>query len=163
MQKTLQSFIIFGLMAGVAGCGTTQDAANSTGTDKTETPSMEIGNDIEYGEMDYELIADASNKLGMKMLKDLSSVEDENIFVSPTSLYMALAMVYNGAAGVTKDEIADVLEAEGLSPEEMNKANASLISMLSSDSEDIELNIANSIWVKDNYEFLGDFTKSSQD
>lgn len=154
MKKLMRSLITIGLITGVAGCGITQDAGSG---------NMQIADHVEYGETDYELIADANNILGMKMLKDLSASEEGNIFVSPTSLYMALAMVYNGADGVTKNEIAKVLEAEGLAPEEMNKANASLVTKLASDSEDIELNIANSIWVKEGYTFRESFTESSQD
>lgn len=160
MKKLTQSFIVMGLLTGVAGCGMGQDEAE---TDKAGSSSLKVADHVEYGEMDYELIADANNVLGMKMLKDLSAREDGNLFVSPTSLYMALAMVYNGADGITKDEIAKVLEAEGLAPEEMNKANASLIAKLRSNSDDIEMNIANSIWAKDSYQYLDSFRESSQD
>ncbi|WP_422124450.1 serpin family protein [Planococcus sp. X10-3] len=152
MKKLIQLLIAAGLITGVSGCGMLQDQTN-----------MKIADGVEYGETDYELIAEANNILGMKLLNDLSAREDGNIFVSPTSLYMALAMVYNGADGATKDEIAKVLEAEGLSAEEMNKANASLVTKLASDTEDIELNIANSIWVKEGYTFRESFTESSQD
>lgn len=154
MKKLILSFIILGFMAVIAGCGDTEGTAGA---------SMKIADGVEYGETDYQLIAEAKNALGMKLLNDLSDREEGNIFVSPTSLYMALAMVYNGANGVTKEEIAKVLQAEGLSPEEMNKANASLIAKLGSNSEAIELNIANSIWAKDSYQFLESFRESSQD
>ncbi|MFD1032586.1 serpin family protein [Metaplanococcus flavidus] len=154
MKKLIQLLIVTGLLTAVSGCGIMQDQ---------DQASMKIADHVEYGETDYELIAEANNILGMKLLKDLSAKEDGNIFVSPTSLYMALAMVYNGAEGATKDEIAKVLEAEGLAPEEMNKANASLVTKLASDTEDIELNIANSIWAKEGYTFRESFTESSQD
>lgn len=154
MKKMIMSFIILGFIAVIAGCGNTK---------KTTGASMKIADGAKYGETDYKLIAEANNALGMKLLKDLSDRKDGNIFVSPTSLYMALAMVYSGADGVTKEEIAKVLEAKGLTSEEMNKANASLITKLASDSADIELNIANSIWAKDSYKFLDSFRESSED
>lgn len=154
MNKWVRVLIVIGVIAGVTACGITEDK---------ESGNMKIAKGVEFGETDYELIAEANNVLGMKLLKDLSARAEGNIFVSPTSLYMALAMVYNGTDGATKDEIAQVLEAEGLSAEEMNRANASLVTKLASDSEEIELNIANSIWVKDGYTFLESFTDSSQD
>ncbi len=166
MKKWMSSLIVLGLLTGTAGCGTVEDTADTVDkadSDEKGTATMTIADGVEYGETDYELIAEANNVLGMKLLKDLSAREEGNIFVSPTSLYMALAMVYNGADGVTKEEIAEVLEAQGLAPEEMNKANASLVSKLASDSEDIELNIANSIWVREDYTFLDSFRESSQD
>ena len=154
MKKLIVLFMVFGFITILAACGGKEEAAGA---------SMKIADEVEYGETDYRKIAEANNTLGMKLLKDLSHREDGNIFVSPTSLYMALAMVYNGAGGVTKEEIAKVLQAEGLSPEEMNEANASLIAKLASDSGAIELNIANSIWAKDNYKYLESFRESSQD
>lgn len=154
MKKLILFLIAPGFMALIAGCGSTGGTAGA---------SMEIADGVEYGETDYQLIAEANNALGMKLLNDLSDREDGNIFVSPTSLYMALAMVYNGADSLTKEEISKVLEAEGLTAEEMNKANASLIAKLGSNSEDIELNIANSIWAKDSYQYLDSFRESSQD
>ncbi|WP_052131569.1 serpin family protein [Planococcus sp. CAU13] len=154
MKKLTQLFIALGFTTLIAGCGSTEEKAGA---------SMKIADGVEYGETDYKQIAEANNILGMKLLKDLSAREDGNIFVSPTSLYMALAMVYNGADGVTKEEIAKVLETEGLSPDDMNRANASLIAKLASDSGAIELNIANSIWAKDSYQYLQSFRESSQD
>ena len=53
--------------------------------------------------------------------------ENGNTFISPTSLLMALSMVYNGADGSTKEEIAKALQVEGIEVEELNEVNASLI------------------------------------
>ena len=163
MKKWMSSLIVVGLLTGTAGCGIEEDTVDTADSDEKGTATMAIADHVEYGETDYELIAEKNNVLGMKLLKDLSAREEGNIFVSPTSLYMALAMVYNGADGVTQEEIAAVLEAQGLAPEEMNKANASLVSKLASDSEDIELNIANSIWVREDYTFRDSFRESSRD
>lgn len=162
MKGIIVLFMAFGIITGIAGCGTPEGTANPKETDNTKTNSMEISEHAEYGERDYELIVGGNNVLGMKLLKDLSARENGNIFVSPTSLYTALAMVYNGADGATKDEIANVLEVDNLPPEEMNRANASLISKLSSDSADINLNIANSIWVAEPYKLLQNFHESSE-
>ncbi|WP_077588225.1 serpin family protein [Planococcus lenghuensis] len=153
MKKWRQSLLILGLTAGMTGCGTTDSGPGS----------MAISSGVDYGETDYELIADPNNELGVKLLADLSETETGNIFISPASLYMALAMLYNGADGVTQDEIAKVLEAEEITPEEMNRANASLMMELRSESDKIQLNVANSLWVKDNYQFEGAFIESSQD
>ncbi|WP_088005515.1 serpin family protein [Indiicoccus explosivorum] len=149
MRKGLAEFIAIVLLS---GCGTAEEPGTS-----------EISERAEFGETDYELIAEANNVLGMKVMGDLTEREEGNIFISPVSLYMALAMVYNGADGVTKTEIGNVLEAEGVSAEDMNRANASLMAALQSDSEDIRLEFANSIWVKDSYSFLDSFTESSRD
>ena len=65
-----------------------------------------------------------------------SKPDDEgNLFISPTSLWMAIAMVYNGADGATKEEIAKVLQVAVEEPMDVNKANASLMTVLNKDSE----------------------------
>ena len=97
------------------------------------------------------------------MLSEAEPNKDGNIFISPTSLFMALSMVYNGADGVTKDEMAKVLQVEGIDADELNSANASLMNLFHSSSERIQLNIANSIWLNENYHFQDDFAQNNRD
>ena len=80
-------------------------------------------------EKDYEKITDSNNGLGFTGLSEAEPNKDGNIFISPTSLFMALSMVYNGADGVTKEEIAKVLQVEGIEAEKLNQANASLMNL----------------------------------
>ena len=76
---------------------------------------------------------------------------------------MALSMVYNGADGVTKEEIAKVLQAEGIDVDELNQANASLMNLLHSSSEQVQLTVANSIWLNENYHFQTEFAQNNKD
>ncbi|MFD1862542.1 serpin family protein [Planococcus chinensis] len=153
MKKIAKLFILLTLLI-VSACGSSSSNGN---------PGMAIADGVEYSKHDYEKISGPINRLGFRLMDDLSQTEDGNKFISPLSLYMALSMVYNGAAGPTKDELANVLGAEGISPEEMNRANASLSMQFADRPEGIELNIANSIWAKEEYRFLDSFSKSSRD
>ena len=112
---------------------------------------------------DYEKITDSNNRLGFTVLSEAEPNKDGNIFISPTSLFMALSMVYNGADGVTKEEMAKVLQVEGIEAEELNRANASLMNLFHSSSKKIQLNIANSIWLNENYHFQNDFAQNNRD
>ncbi len=136
----------------LTGCGT-----------ENKSGGLEISKDVAFGEKDYEKIVSPANELGFKLLKEVEADENNNIFISPTSLFMALAMVYNGAEGETKEEIAQVLHSEGIDPEELNKANASMMSVLNKEADDIQLNIANSIWLNDKFTFQKDFAGSNKD
>jgi len=69
---------------------------------------------------------------------------DENYMVSPFSLRMALAMVANGATGVSQAEILEILNIDDLNA--FNRATSSFIAN-SNANELVELNIANSIWL----------------
>lgn len=70
--------------------------------------------------------------------------QNDNYMFSPLSIKMALAMVANGAEGKTKDEILTALGIEDL--EKFNQwAKETIINL--PDSENLRLQIANSLWV----------------
>ena len=93
----------------IAGCGRDKDQSD-----------LQISKNVEFGKTDYEKITDSNNQLGFTVLSEAQPNKDGNIFISPTSLFMALSMVYNGADGVTKDEMAKVLQVEGIEADELN-------------------------------------------
>ncbi len=144
--------LLASLLVIMTGCGTD----NKSG-------GLEISKDVEFDKKDYEKIVSPVNELGFKLLHEVEADENNNTFISPTSLFMALAMIYNGADGVTKSEIAKVLHSEGIDVEELNKANASMMSVLNKEVDDIQLNIANSIWLNDKFTFQEDFEKNTKD
>lgn len=152
LKKLIVPLILVSFFILVTGCG----KGNEPG-------SSEVASDVDFGKDDYKKIVSANNQLGLALLSEVEANENGNTFISPTSLFMALSMVYNGADGVTKEEIAKVLQAEGIDVNELNKANASLMSMLHSDSKEIQLNVVNSIWLNENYHFQTDFAQNNSD
>lgn len=153
MKKLL--FIVAGMMSFlliITGCGT-----------KTEKSGPIISSDVEFGENDYEKITQANNELGFKLIHEVEADENDNLFISPTSLLMALSMVYNGADGETKEEIAQVLQVEGIDVDELNRANASFITKLDKNADKVLLKTANSIWLNENYHFQDNFAKNNKD
>ncbi|WP_438315695.1 serpin family protein [Sporosarcina sp. FA9] len=130
---------------------------------KKKSENTWVSSDVEFGEQDYEKITAANNALGFHLIKEIDGDGQNNAFISPTSLLMALSMVYNGADGITKEEIAKALQVEGMDTSELNKANASLVSILMKSSEEIQLNVANSIWLNEDYHFQDDFAKNNKD
>lgn len=151
MKKIL--ILLFSISLMLVGCGTTS----------TPNHSLKIQDHVEFGEMDYEKLVSSNNALGFDLLSKAAKNEGGNIFISPTSLLMALSMVYNGADGVTKQEMEKVLHAEGLSPDDLNRANASFMTLLDQNSDKIQLNIANSIWLNNEYRFQEEFAKTNKD
>ena len=70
----------------------------------------------------------------------------KNVFISPLSILLALAMTYNGAVGDTNLAMADAMEFSGMDMEELNQGFSDLmVSILNGDGE-VQINIANSIW-----------------
>ncbi|MFC5604999.1 serpin family protein [Sporosarcina koreensis] len=151
-RKIVATLIGLSLLLPVAGCGT---SANQS--------SLQIAEGVEFGKMDYEKIVEPNNELGFILLDQIETDDNGNLFISPTSLLMALAMVYNGADGVTKEEIAQALQMEGIDPMDLNKANASLMTMLNKENNAIQLQVANSIWLNNQYKFQDEFANQSKE
>jgi len=90
--------------------------------------------------------------------------EDGNLFYSPYSISLALAMTYAGARGETEQQMADTLHYT-LSQERLHPAFNALDLELASrgegaegqDGEGFRLNIVNSIWGQTGYKFLSQF------
>ena len=151
----MRKFSIALLMILLVGCGTTvQDGSSG---------SLEISDDVEYGKMDYQKIVAPSNELGWQLLPVIEPNDEGNRFISSASLFMAVSMLYNGAEGVTKEEMAHVLGTPAIEADELNRANASLMNQLYSDTEAIQLNIANSIWLNEEYQFQEEFAENNRD
>jgi len=90
--------------------------------------------------------------------------EEGNLFCSPYSISLALAMTYTGARGETAEQMADtlkfMLEQDRLHPA-FNWLDAELArrgeGAQGKDGEGFRLNIVNAIWGQKDYEFLTDF------
>jgi len=86
----------------------------------------------------------------------------ENIFISPLSVAIALAMTYNGAEGETQEAMAKTLGIEAMSLEDVNDANAALRSSLTKIGPDVEVTIANSLWAREGIDFNTDFLERNR-
>ncbi len=113
--------------------------------------------------VDSKLIA-ANTQFGFKLFDQLTKQDaGKNVFVSPSSVTFALAMIYNGASGETQQAMAKALEVNGMSLQELNRANAALQAILASSDPKVQLNIANSLWAKKGVTFMPEFIKRNQD
>ena len=109
-------------------------------------------------------LVDANNKFGFKLFSEIQkSQSNENVFVSPISIAIALSMTYNGAGGETQEAMAKTLNFQGMSLEEINQANKELGILLNSLNPEIKLNIANSIWTRKGISFSPSFLQVNQD
>lgn len=110
-----------------------------------------------------KLIA-ANTKFGFKIFAELlKEGVDQNIFISPSSIAFALAMVYNGAAGETKEAMARALEVGEMPLEEVNHANSILKEILEKADPEVQLDIANSLWGREGISFKPDFIRRNKE
>jgi serine protease inhibitor len=88
----------------------------------------------------------ANTRFAFKLFAELVKREpDQNVFISPASVALALGMVYNGAAGETRRGMAEALGLAGLSLDEVNRAAAELLAPKTIDPQ-VRLAVANSLW-----------------
>jgi serpin B len=99
------------------------------------------------------IVADASDDFGLDLFKSVSATaaQDENIFISPLSVSMALGMTMNGADSSTYTAMQQTLGFEALSEEEINEAYKSLIALLMQADPKVIFEIANSIWYREQF------------
>jgi len=98
-------------------------------------------------------IIESNNEFGYGIFNQILSEEadDLNILVSPLSISQALSMALNGAKDQTFAEMQSVLGFEGFSLDETNKSNQEIVSSLLNHDPLVELNIANSIWYRNDF------------
>lgn len=108
-------------------------------------------------------LAMAHNSFGFDVLQQLRKEDkDKNIFISPSSISLALSMTYNGADGTTKEAMEKVLKFKGLDIQEINKGSVSLINQLQNPDPKVQIAIANSIWAKKGEKFNAQFLKTNE-
>ncbi|MEH1938994.1 MAG: serpin family protein [Nostoc sp.] len=118
----------------------------------------------ETAKTDIKIVA-SSNKFGFKLFSEVQKADkgEKNVFISPSSVAIALAMTYNGASGTTQLAIAKTLELQGMNLLEINSSYAaSLKQLLDNSDPKVQLNIANSLWANKNFSFQPDFLQRVQ-
>ena len=122
-----------------------------------ETQSKATGDAV-----DSRLVS-ANTKFGFKLFAEVAKQNaGTNVFISPASVGLALAMTYNGAVGETKQAMERALEIKGISHLELNQAYAQLRAALESADPKVQLSIANSLWGRKGLEFNPDFIQRNK-
>jgi serpin B len=112
---------------------------------------------------DQALLVEGNSAFAFELYQALKG-KAGNLFYSPYSISLALAMTYAGASGETAQQMADtlqfLLEQDKLHPA-FNWLDAELAKRgegaAGKDGEGFRLNIVNAIWGQKDYEFLTDF------
>lgn len=107
--------------------------------------------DAKAASVDRSLVT-ANTDFAVRLLRELRSEQgDENIFISPLSVSIALTMVYNGADSATKEAMATALGLSGMSDDAVNTAYSQLIESIMSADSSVALNIGDSVWIRSGF------------
>jgi serpin B len=156
MKKTLILVLIALLVLPLIACA--QPAmAGMVKSDKPRITSPDVS------PADEELLIEGNSAFAFNLYQALRE-KDGNLFYSPHSISLALAMTYAGARGETEQQMADTLHFI-LSQDSLHSAFNSLDIELGKrgqeaqgkDGEGFRLNIVNAIWGQKDYSFLPAF------
>lgn len=138
-------------MAICAGCG------GKDATGRMDEPGIESGQDavgttdkgsVEMAEYDEEQIREGYIDYSIELLKE-SVTDGTNSMISPLSVMMAMDMAAAGAKGSTQDQITQMF-CPGASQAQIESYLNDLMERYQA-NEDVELHIANSIWINDEF------------
>ena len=98
--------------------------------------------DIYSGDMSYEI--SSSYESDFDFMKYMP--KDQNYMISPFSIKMAMMMAANGANGYTQKEILSALGVSSIDEYNQKASDSDIITRYNS-NKDVNLNVANSIWL----------------
>ena len=129
-----------------AGCNNLGAIFSDEERDEPETVSIDTN------------VVTANTQFGFDLFNEIRKIEqDKNIFISPLSISIALAMTLNGASGETEQAMANTLHLQGLDSKAINPGYAGLRQALQVADPKVILTIANSLWARQDVPFKQDF------
>jgi serpin B len=164
MMKRSQLIKTAGVLAvlGLMGCGI-GELRQAIAQTPVPAPPIEQPTPTASQPVNQQLVT-ANTRFGFKLFSQLLQTEStENIVISPSSVAIALGMTYNGASGSTQQAMAEALELQGMSLEEVNQASAALKVSLEGADPAVKLAIANSLWGRQDIQFKPEFLQRNQE
>ena len=154
MKTKLLSVLMAVVLLTLAGCGSGTDTAHS---EKQRVTSPEAN------EADLADLTNGNSTFAFDLYQALRE-GNGNLFYSPHSISLALAMTYAGARGETEQQMADTLHfmlSQGHLHPAFNVLDLELArrgeGAQGRDGQGFRLNIVNALWGQDGYEFLPEF------
>ena len=96
-------------------------------------------------------------QFALDLYKRQTSPADHNIFMSPLSISVALAMTYLGARGQTKSQMRSAMHFANLEDGHLHEAFADIQSTLNKPHQPYKLHMANRLFGDKSYTFLDEF------
>ncbi|MDQ7095333.1 serpin family protein [Desulfosporosinus sp. PR] len=105
-----------------------------------------------------------NTRFAFALFKQLDKEDGKrNIFISPLSVSTALTMTYQGAATSTKEAMAEALGYTGIANEKLSDSYKNLLPYLKTLDDKVELNISNSVWVREGENIKPNFLTANKD
>lgn len=127
-----------------------------------EGPNGELPRSLTESE---QLLIEADQQFSYKLFRETVAwdQENENVFISPLSVSMALAMTLNGAKGQTFEDMRETLALQGMDLNEINRSFQSLLELLMTVDPKVQLKLANSIWYREDFAINDEFQQRMEE
>ncbi len=170
MKRILAGTLVVAILA-ITGCGAVQDLGRDPAPAVALASEKERVTAVDVGDFDIDALVDGNSAFAFDLYRLLVQQQDnDNLFYSPYSISLALAMTYAGARGETEEQMAEALHFR-LPQTDLHSAFNALDQELAQrgqenegeddvdgqESEGFQLNIANAIWGQEDYQFLTTF------
>ena len=143
MKKRLIILLILVIALGYFGINYTQDYLVARGYEQSDELAAEVNPEI----------VTANTRFALNLFDELcSDSPDSNIFISPLSISTALTMTYSGSDGTTEEAMRTTLGYGDLGTDEIETGYENLLTSLAGVDNDVQLSIANSVWVKEDFD-----------
>lgn len=129
-----------------------------TSCTKDQAPEPSNVPDLRSISAEEQQVIASSNQFSLDLFARINNLHlNENVFISPFSISTALSMTLNGAEDETLNGMKKTLFLEGLSEEEINTSYRDLVAFLLQLDQNVNLEVANSNWYRDNLTIHPDF------
>jgi serine protease inhibitor len=156
-MRNALNFGVAALAVATLGCGGGKEAVSAVqAKERAEVAAKALATD------DAGAHVDRMNEFAFRLLDELAE-DGQNLFVSPLSVWTALSMTLNGAAGETERAMAEAL---GTPPEDLPQLNAfnrDLLAVVRGIDPKVRVDVANSIWARQGVDFEADFLGRNRD
>ena len=146
---------VFAALLAVAACSTSPTQSTPSTPSTQPVPLTALPRALTSNET---TVRDAANTFAFALWGKINAAQpDTNVFVSPLSASFALGMTLNGAANQTADQMRAALQFGGASVADIDGGYKSLIALLISLDPGVQMQIANSIWYRQDFPFRQSF------
>lgn len=112
----------------------------------------EVKTQVSFTKSQKEVL-NSCNQFGINLFRNMTTTvgHDQNLFISPLSVSLALTMAYNGAASQTALDMQHTLAYADLSKADINQSCKDLMHTILNIDPQVNMEIANSIWYRNNF------------
>lgn len=154
IQTAFLGFISILLLGGCDTFSSVEEPVNEGG-------DRQLAEDLSVQE---QIMIGGSNDFAFRLLHRLKDKEEDNsFFVSPLSISTAFGMALNGAADETYEQMRGFFGYDGLTRDEINRANRDLIDLLTTLDPQVIMTIANSVWYREGITVREEFLNNNRE